>query len=242
MIATIACLLAAAPVLAADPPADVRKGPAELQGAWRLVSVAAEAGSVNLPDPRPALVIKGDRVLYGGEEIARVSTDSASDPKLIDLRFPGPGRVYEGVYAVEKDSLKVCLNGRTEGVKERPDSFSTKGHPARRLLSFERIKPDDVGAGSGFVGLALRFDQWRKEVIVDQALDGSPAQKAGLRRGDVLREVGGAGVTDLRSAVEAVRRAKPGSELALRVVRGGQEREVKVKVGLLPFAVLAGLE
>jgi uncharacterized protein (TIGR03067 family) len=242
MIATTTCLLAAAMLPAADPPADAGKGPAELQGAWRLVSVEAEAGSVNLPDPRPGLVIKGDRVHYGGEEVARVTTDSASDPKLIDLRFPGPGRVYEGVYAVEKDSLKVCLNGRTEGVKERPDSFSIKGHPARRLISFERVKPDDVGAGSGFVGLALRFDEGRKEVSVDQALAGSPARKAGLRKGDVLREVGGAGVTDLRSAVDAVRRAKPRSELAFRVVRGGAEREVKVKVGLLPFAVLAGLE
>jgi uncharacterized protein (TIGR03067 family) len=242
MLARIACLFASALLLAADPPGDAKEGPADLQGAWRLVSVEAEAGSVGLPDPAPVLVIAGDRVLYGGETIARISTDATTTPKVIDLRFDKPERVYEGVYAAETDSLKVCLNGQTEGLKERPQSFSVKDHPAWRLLSFKRVKAEDAGAGCGYVGVSLRLDEKRKEVTVNAALEGSPAKKAGLREGDVLLEVDGARVADLRSAVEAVRRAKPRSELRLRVRRDGEEREVKVKVGLLPFTVLAGLE
>jgi uncharacterized protein (TIGR03067 family) len=242
MLIRIACLFAFSALLVADPPRDANKGPADLQGAWRLVAVEAEAGAIGLPDPGPVLVIDGDRVLYGGEPIARISTDAATHPKLIDLRFDKPERVYEGVYAAEADSLKFCLDRQSDGVKERPQSFSVKDHPTWRLLSFKRVKVEDAGTGLGFVGVSLRLDENRKVVIVNAALEGGPAKKAGLRNDDILLEVGGAPVADLRSAVEAVRRARPRSDLTLKVRRDGREREVRFEVGLLPFTFLAGLE
>src|SRR4051812_48422925 len=139
MLPRLACLLLAAPLVAAGPPAD-------LQGGWRLVAVEAEAeaGSVPLPDPRPALVIKGDKLLHGGTEIARLTADPVADPKVLDLRFATPDRTYEGIYALDKDTLRVCLNGRSDGVKERPGSFSLDGHPAWRVLKLERVKPEEA--------------------------------------------------------------------------------------------------
>src|SRR5262245_36897464 len=104
MFARLGWLLVAAPLVAADPPP--AKGPADLQGAWRLVTVESADGSVNLPQPRPGLVFQGDKVMYGGEEIARLTADAAATPKIIDLKF-APDRVYEGVYAIENDSLKL---------------------------------------------------------------------------------------------------------------------------------------
>jgi hypothetical protein len=181
-------------------------------------------------------------VIYCAREIAKLVADAATDPKAFDLHFGKPERVYEGIYMVEKDALKVCVNGRADGVKERPNSFSIEGHSDWRLLTFERIKPEDAGSGVGFVGLVLRFDPDRKEVIVNQTIEGSPAKKAGLRKDDVVLGVGGAPASDLRTTVDAVRRAKPGSELAVRVRTGDKEREVKITVGLLPFTLLAGLE
>lgn len=240
MIAALACVLAA---LAADPSAEPGTAAAEVQGTWRLVSVEAEAGSVELPEARPLLTIEGDRVLFGGEEFARVSADSTTQPKVFDLRFPDPQRTYEGIYTASKDSLKVCLNGRAEGVKERPNSFALVEQPVRRLLTFERVTVgQDVVAGNGFVGMALRRDEDRNEILIQNVLEGSPAKKAGLRPDDVLVNVAGDAVTDLRSAVEAVRRAKPRSELPLRIRRGQEEMEFKVTVGVVPFPVLAGLE
>src|SRR4051794_4850791 len=105
MFPRLAALLVAAPLLAADPPAG-------LQGGWRLTAVEAQAGSVDLPDTKPALVIKGDKVLHGGKEIARLTVDPAADPKVLDLHFAKPYRTFEGVYTLDKDTLTVCLNGR----------------------------------------------------------------------------------------------------------------------------------
>src|SRR5262245_47034768 len=112
VVALLVAFASAPSLLAGDP--DGKNAPAELQGAGPLASVQAVGGSGNLPHPGPVLVIEGDRVLYGKEMIARVSADAATSPKVIDLRFNQPERVYEGVYTVEADSMKVCLNGQTD--------------------------------------------------------------------------------------------------------------------------------
>jgi uncharacterized protein (TIGR03067 family) len=244
MLFRLTWLLVAAPLTAGDPVADAKRVPADLQGGWRLVAAEAEdeTASVLLPDPKPALVIKGHRVLHGGQEIARLTLDAFADPKVIDLKFARPERTYEGIYALEKDSLKLCVNGRTEGTRERPNRFSLDGHPAWRRLTFERIKPEDAGPGTGFVGVQLKYEEKTKEVVVQTAIDGSPAKAAGLKKDDVLLSVGGTGVETLRGAIDLVRAARPGGELALKVRRAGKEVDVNVKVGLIPFAALVGLD
>jgi uncharacterized protein (TIGR03067 family) len=241
MRTSLVCLLAV-PLLAAAPAEDPAKRLAELQGAWRLVSAAMEKDEALLPERRPVLIIRGDRVLYGGEELARITADPATDPKLLDLHFRAPERNYEGVYAVEKDRLKICLNGRSEGVKERPNAFTLEGHPAWRLLALERIKAEEAGPGSGFVGVVLGIDDARKEIVIRDVLPNSPAQKAGCRKGDVMLAVESTAVASLRDAIDAVRRVEPGREVTFRVRRADAEREIRIRVGLLPLAALVGLE
>jgi uncharacterized protein (TIGR03067 family) len=248
MLARITCLLTlTAPLFAADPPADARDkgGPAELQGMWKLVSVEVNGEATEPLAGQPRWVIRGERVLYGGQELARLTVDAAATPKVIDLSFASPERVLEGIYAVEQDTLKICVNGQVEGVRERPQTFSTKDQDKWRLLVFQRVKAgegDALEGLSGFVGLALSFNQDRGEVSVADVIGDSPAKKAGLRKGDVVLKVGGEGVADLQAAVGAVRRAKPGSQLVLHIRRDGKEEDVMVKVGLLPFTVLMQLD
>jgi len=226
----------------ADTTSKADAGVSELQGFWRLVSVEAEAGPVLLPEQRPLLTIRGDRLLIGGEEFARVSADAATEPHVFDVQLRGSDKVYEGIYSLDKDSLKICLNGRTDGVKERPNSFALDGQPVRRLVTLERAKTGEDDTGGGFVGIALRKDDDRNEIVIFNVLEGSPAKMAGVLKDDVLVTVAGTVASDLRTAVDTVRRAKPNSELALHIRRDGIARDIKVKVGVLPFAVLVGLD
>jgi putative serine protease PepD len=63
---------------------------------------------------------------------------------------------------------------------------------------------------------------------IESVNDGSPAEKAGLRQGDVVVEVGGQRVTDGIALIVAIRTHQPGETITLRVLRNGQEREVQV--------------
>jgi uncharacterized protein (TIGR03067 family) len=242
MILKTVCLLLAAPLLWADPPEADTKGPAALQGAWRLISAVSEGGEADVPEPGPAIVIKKDRVLYGGEEIALILPEADAKTFQVDFHFGNKDRTYEGVCGIEEEKLKICLNRRGDGLKERPDSFSLDGHPSWALLTLEKAKAEELGPGTGYVGLALRTDSDTKEVIIAEVLEGAPAKKAGLMKDDVLLTVGGAGVTGIRQAVDAIRRVKPGEELSLRIRRADKDREEKVKVGILPLGLILGLE
>ena len=62
-----------------------------------------------------------------------------------------------------------------------------------------------------------------------------------MRKDDVVVRIGGRDVSDLQATVEAVRSAKPGGKLDVRVRRGSEEMDLTVRVGLVPFEVLAEL-
>ncbi|MBI3766900.1 MAG: DegQ family serine endoprotease [Deltaproteobacteria bacterium] len=62
----------------------------------------------------------------------------------------------------------------------------------------------------------------------------SPAEKAGLKRGDVVSALNGKAVVEPGALSREIAMMKPGSEVQLRVIRDGHERELTVHIGQLP--------
>jgi serine protease Do len=73
-----------------------------------------------------------------------------------------------------------------------------------------------------------------KGVLVGEVAKGSPAEKAGLERGDILVEVDGKPVADSRAFRMRVAQTRPGSRMKLALLRGDARREVTVELGELP--------
>jgi uncharacterized protein (TIGR03067 family) len=211
-----------------------------LEGRWALTSVERDGKAEDLGDDPPRWVFKGNRVLYAGDELAAVTLGAGSTPKTIDLAWARPKRDYEGIYTLDGDTLRICVNRQTEGAKNRPQDLKTDGSSDFRLLVFRRDMAESPGVLDGvrgFVGIMIGVGD-QKEVVVTGALDGSPAKAAGLRKDDVLVAVGAADATDLQTVIGVVRRQKPGDELTLKIKRDGKPQEVKVKVGKMPFFYL----
>ncbi len=61
--------------------------------------------------------------------------------------------------------------------------------------------------------------------------DGSPAANAGLKGGDILVEFAGKPIKNLYDFTYALRAHKPGEEVAVTVLRGGERLTVTVKLG-----------
>jgi uncharacterized protein (TIGR03067 family) len=231
----------ASPALAQE----ARKIPAELQGHWKLLILGFEGREIKVRDNMPYWIIKADRVLYGGEPLASLIVDTTTTPPIIDVHYTDSKRVFEAVYAVEGDRLKICVNQRTQGVKERPLDFATKGHSERRLFIFQR-QDETGGDGSanapGDVG--VDFDVKTKEktkektVFIAAVAPQGPAQKAGLKKDDVITRIGEFVPTTLREAYDQVRQARAGSELTVRIRRGDKEQDIRVPVRVEPFYFL----
>lgn len=62
----------------------------------------------------------------------------------------------------------------------------------------------------------------------------SPAEKAGLREGDVVLEINGKTIADRWDLLKAVRKAKPGSRAAIVVMRGDKRESLAATLGREP--------
>jgi serine protease Do len=71
-------------------------------------------------------------------------------------------------------------------------------------------------------------------VLVASVTEGSPADKSGIRSGDVIVSVGGEKIQNPDDLVETIRGAKPGKEVMVALVRDGEKRRIGVVLGKLP--------
>jgi putative serine protease PepD len=69
---------------------------------------------------------------------------------------------------------------------------------------------------------------------VAQVSSGGPADDAGVRSGDVITAIDGKAVANSDALVSVVNSHKPGDEVTLKVRRGGNTTDIKVKLGARP--------
>jgi putative serine protease PepD len=80
---------------------------------------------------------------------------------------------------------------------------------------------------TGFLGVgAADSTSGRAGALIENVRPDSPAAKAGLQAGDLVVEIDGQAVRGYADLVGRIRDHKPGDEVTLKVVRGGQERTV----------------
>jgi serine protease Do len=61
-----------------------------------------------------------------------------------------------------------------------------------------------------------------------------PAEKAGIKRGDIIIEFNGNKIKDMAELPKLVARTPPGTESELKFIRNGSEKTVKLRLGELP--------
>jgi Do/DeqQ family serine protease len=82
-------------------------------------------------------------------------------------------------------------------------------------------------------GLTVEDDEG---VLVVQVVPGSPADRAGLRRGDVILKVGDEAVKDAETIQQLVGESEIGQDLHLQIHRGSQTLSITVQPGEYPAA------
>lgn len=73
-------------------------------------------------------------------------------------------------------------------------------------------------------------------VLVVEVLPESPADRAGLKSGDVIQKIAGQKITAADQVQQAVEKTDVGDQLQVALTRNDQQLELAVKVGLLPEA------
>lgn len=68
-------------------------------------------------------------------------------------------------------------------------------------------------------------------VLVAMVVDSGPAQRAGIREGDVIRSFGGKAIDSSRELIALVAMGEAGKRVPLSIIRDGREKTIEVVVG-----------
>ena len=112
-----------------------------------------------------------------------------------------------------------------------------------KILEHGEVKRVHIGVGIQDITPNLRdafdLENGQKGVLITNVLEDSPAEDAGLKAGDVVVAVDDAGVKSTGQLRSKIGMRSIGDKIALKLLRDGKEKTVRVKVGE-PDSFIAG--
>ena len=108
------------------------------------------------------------------------------------------------------------------------------GRPGQLTLRRGAGKPpaaNQAGTGGTYLGSVPDFSPVERGVKLSGVTPGSPADKGGVRAGDIIVGMGKLDVADLQGLTDALRAHKPGDTVSLRLIRDGKPLTLDVTLG-----------
>jgi serine protease Do len=143
----------------------------------------------------------------------------------------------------------VNLDGEVIGVNtailSRSGGYMGAGFaiPSKLARNIAQQLIDNGAVVRGYLGVVIQqltrelaesFDiEQSQGILVSQVNEDSPADKAGLKTGDVIVQYKGRPVKDIGDFRNRVAQTPPGSRESMVVIRNGERKEIKVKIGEL---------
>jgi len=160
-----------------------------------------------------------------------IQTDAAINPgnsggALIDTNGNLLG-INTAIYSRSGGSLGIGFAIPVSTVKTVMESIINTGQVVRGWIG---VEPQDITPE-----LAESFGLTRKTgAIIAGVLRDSPADKAGLKPGDILVAVEGKPVTDTTEMLNLIAQLTPGNKAKFTILRRNQESEMQVTIGKRP--------
>jgi C-terminal processing protease CtpA/Prc len=93
---------------------------------------------------------------------------------------------------------------------------------------------------SGWLGLELDYKKETKTLYVEKVIPGSPAEKAGMKPGDVIHALNGVKHSEKNKAMKMEwGKLAPGKQATFTIARKGKEKVVQLTPTSMPADVLA---
>jgi serine protease DegQ len=160
-----------------------------------------------------------------------IQTDAAINPgnsggALVDTEGRLLG-INTAIYSRTGGSLGIGFAIPISTARTVIEQLVTTGSVVRGYIG---VEPQDVTPE-----LAEAFRLTRKEgAIIAGVMRGGPADRAGVRTGDILVEIDGTPVTNTATMLNVIAQLRPGTTGRFRFVRSGKEVELPITVGRRP--------
>src|ERR1700719_341850 len=168
-----------------------------------------------------------DRRAMNDSQLEFFQTDTAIHPgnsggPLVNIRGEVIG-INTAIYSESGGNQGIGFAIPSNVVRSAVNSIISKGRVIRGYLG--------VGIQPVTTDIAAQFKlNSARGALVTDVTPGSPAEKAGIIRGDVIRTVNGYEVQDTIALVNRIAEADIGSSLTIDLVRDGETKTVSAKV------------
>jgi hypothetical protein len=199
---------------------------------------------------------KGNNASIGGGRlnavIEKICEESAKQAGL-EVRMsqtPGGGSDHASFFACKIPALFIISSSSSEyhTPRDTPDKINIPVMTRVAKLTYliansvanlpERPKVDFAELSKKFERprgrrpyLGVSLNETEKGVEIEKVAENSPAQEAGLKPQDIILKVKGKEVKSLGEVHEILRATKIGEEIEVEVLRSGEKKIIKLKVG-----------
>ena len=192
----------------------------------QYVITIGNPGGLEFMDSVTYGVISGlNRVVSSDSDVKLIQTDAAINPgnsggalvntkgelvginssKIVSEEFEGMG------FAIPSNTVKeIC-----ENIIERQNA----PEPYTGITISER-----------YTSQVLQFYGYPSGAVVLSVASGSPAQKAGIQKGDIITEYNGKKITEYTILENEIINSKPGEKVKVKIYRGGEQYETQLIV------------
>jgi serine protease Do len=179
-----------------------------------------------------------DRRTMDDSQVEFFQTDTAINPgnsggPLVNIRGEVIG-INSAIYSQSGGNQGIGFAIPSNVVKAAMRSIIAKGRVIRGYLGVA------IQAVTKEIAEQFKLDSVRGAIVTD-VTPGSPAEKAGIIRGDVIRKVNDYDVKDTISLVNRIAEADVGSSLKIDLVRDGELKSVTAQVAEQPADLVARL-
>ena len=152
--------------------------------------------------------------------------------------FEVPMGNKEAMESLERELEEMDLDINIAQFMNHDGNSHDDDHDFRRMMHWRGNE-----TGGGYLGVQIQgldgqladyFGVKDGGVLVTEVVEDSPAEKAGIKAGDVILSVAGENVEDAGDLVEEIRGHKPESKVELKVIRKNRSRKMKVTLGEAP--------
>ena len=167
-----------------------------------------------------------------GDVIVKVGDRDVKDfdtlVNILAQHKPGDKLTFHVMRDGQEKTLTATLGKRTERTTAAPQPS-----PRERRSAFLGIQMQDMTPAA-----KNRFNVTVNQgALVTEVIPGTPAEKAGLKEGDVITSVDDKQITNPQQLREAIREAGPAKEVTIKVVRGKDAKELKATLEETPADV-----
>jgi serine protease Do len=238
-------------------PNDFRNGPKVVEAFRNVVAKPSEYTVRVLGDGKEValgtivesdgfILTKWSEIKDKAKVACKLKNGKVLDAKIVGVKDDAQG-AYDlallkveatGLATVEWRDTKEAKVGKwvaSAGIGQDPVAVGVVSVGTRKYKAGDQ-PPKTINANAGWLGVGLEAAMGGAKIT--QVAAKSPAEKAGLKKDDIVYEAAGKIIIDHETLINTVQRLKPGDKVLLKVKRGDEDKEIEAILGKLPRQML----